>query len=395
MYSLRPALQPYAWGTPGDIPELLGIAPTGGPVAEAWWGDHPVAPARCMVDGVEIGLDRLIAADPDSALGPDLARVYGGRLPFLLKILAVGSPLSIQVHPSARAAAAGFAREEAAAIPIDSPDRTYRDRNHKPELLVALTPMVVLSGFRPASEIRRDVERLEHPEAPGLAALLAAEEGEGEGEAVARFVRRCLGGSDAPGLVAAVVRSASEAGAGGSLLAAAAAASYYPTDGGVLVALAMNRLDLEPGEACFTPDGIVHSYQSGVGLEIMANSDNVVRAGLTPKHIAIDELLAVASTVPSLPTQPHPTRVGGVETFRPGEDEFALSLVRDGNGRFPAAPQIVLVLEGEATVSTEHGGDRRLARGEAAFVPFVDGRLAVAARGLVVVAGCPKPSRRT
>jgi mannose-6-phosphate isomerase len=391
MYSVRPALQPYAWGTPGDIPEFLGLAPQGGPVAEAWWGDHPVAPARCMVDGVEVGLDRLIAADPYSALGPDLARAYEGRLPFLLKVLAIGSPLSIQVHPSVRAAAAGFAREGAAAIPIDSPNRTYRDRNHKPELLVALTPMVVLAGFRPADEIRRDIERLEHPEAPGLAALLAAR-GD-EGKAIASFVRRCLGGADAPGLVAAVVRSASQVGASGSLLAAAAAASRYPTDGGVLVALAMNRLDLEPGEACFTPDGIVHSYQSGVGLEIMANSDNVVRAGLTPKHIEIDELLAVASTVPAPPVRPRANRVGDAETFHESADEFALSLVRKGVGNFPAGPRIALVLEGEATVSTERGGEWRLARGEAAFVPFADGRLTVVAQGLAAVAGCPESSR--
>jgi mannose-6-phosphate isomerase len=345
-----------------------------------------------MVDGVEVGLGRVIEADPDSALGPDLARAYEGRLPFLLKILAIGSPLSIQAHPSARAAAAGFAREDAAGIPIDSSRRIYRDRNHKPELLVALTPMVVLAGFRPAREIRRDIERLEHPDAPLLAALLAAQED--EGEVVARFVRRCLESADAAGLVAAVVRSASEEGAGGSLRAAAAAASYYPTDGGVLVALAMNRLDLEPGGACFTPDGIVHSYQSGVGLEIMANSDNVVRAGLTPKHIDIDELLAVASTVPSLPTQPRPTRVGGAETYPESADEFALSLVREGVGNFPAGPRIVLVLEGEATVSTVREGDRRLSRGEAAFVPFADGRLTVLAQGLAAVAGCPEPSHR-
>ncbi len=390
MYSVRPALQPYAWGTPGDIPELLGLAPTGGPVAEAWWGDHPVAPARCMVDGVEVGLDRVIAADPDSALGPDLTRVYEGRLPFLFKILAIGSPLSIQAHPSVQAAVGGFAREDAAAIPIDSPDRTYRDRNHKPELLVALTPMVVLSGFRPASEIRQDIERLEHPEAPGLAALLAADD---EGEAIANFVRRCLESADAPGLVSAVVRSASQEGASGSLLVAAAAASHYPADGGVLVALAMNLLDLKEGEACFTPDGIVHSYQSGVGLEIMANSDNVVRAGLTPKHVEIDELLAVASTVPVPPVRPRVALVGGAETYAGSADEFTLSLVREGVGNFPAGPRIVLAVDGEATVTTSHGEVQTLARGEAVFVPFADGRLAVSAQGLAAVAGCPEPSR--
>jgi len=392
MYTVRPALQPYAWGTRDDIPALLGMEPTGDPVAEAWWGDHPLAPARCVIDGAEVALDRVIATDPVSALGPDLAEAYEGRLPYLLKILAIRSPLSIQVHPSAREAEAGFAREDATGIPVDSPNRTYRDRNHKPEMLVALTPMVVLMGFRTADEVRRDVERLDHPDAAALASLLA--DHVDEGAAIARYVRRCLGGMDATGFIAALVRSASEPGASGSLRAAGSAASRYPADGGVLVALAMNRLDLEPGEACFTPDGLVHSYQSGVGLEIMANSDNVVRAGLTPKHIDIDELLAVASTVPAAPARQHSTRIDGAETFRSGAEEFILSFVRGGHAAFAPDPRIVLTLEGETRVAVKEGDERVLARGEAVFIPYSDGDLTVASSGLAVIAGCPAPAHR-
>jgi mannose-6-phosphate isomerase len=199
MYTVRPALLPYVWGTSDDIPDLLGLEPTGAPVAEAWWGDHPLAPATCVMDGVEVGLDQVVATDPVSALGPDLAEAYEGRLPYLLKILAIGSPLSIQVHPSVSEAHAGFAREDAAGIPVESPERTYRDRNHKPEMLVALTPMVVLAGFRPAGEIRRDLERLDHPAALELAGLFGARVD--DGLAIARYVRRCLGMTDAQGLV--------------------------------------------------------------------------------------------------------------------------------------------------------------------------------------------------
>ena len=392
MYTVRPALLPYVWGTSDDIPDLLGMEPTGAPVAEAWWGDHPLAPATCVVDGVEAGLDQVVATDPVSALGPDLAEAYEGRLPFLLKILAIGSPLSIQVHPSVSEAQAGFAREDAAGIPVDSPERTYRDRNHKPEMLVALTPMVVLAGFRPAGEIRRDIERLDHPDALELAVLLGDDVG--DGAAIARYVRRCLGMTDAQGLVGALARAASEPGASGTLRVAGAAAALFPAEGGALVALAMNRVDLEPGEACFTPDGLVHSYQSGVGLEIMANSDNVVRAGLTVKHLNVDELLAVASTTPAAPTRPQSITRDGAETFRPGAEEFVLSLLRDGHATFVAAPRIVLAIEGETRLQVSDGDARTLSRGEAAFVPFSDGDLAVTSSGLAVVAGCPEPTRR-
>lgn len=391
MYSVRPALQPYAWGTPGDIPELLGIPPTGGPVAEAWWGDHSVAPASCLVDGVELGLDRLIAADPDSALGPDIARAFAGRLPFLLKILAIGSPLSIQVHPSVRAAAEGFVREEAAGIPRDSPLRTYRDRSHKPEMLVALTPVVVLSGFRAPAETARDLELLDHPDAAGLAAELGT--GGAEDEAIARFVERCLDGAASEGLIAAVVRAASEPGASGSMRAAAAAAAHFPSDGGVLVALAMNRVDLAPGEASFTPGERVHSYQSGVAVEVMANSDNIVRGGLSVKQVDVAEFLAVASTDPCSAAKLDAVRDGGAATFRPGVEEFELSRVSESAASFAPGPRIVLVVEGEASVATRAGGERLLTRGEAAFVPFAGGALEVVASGLTFVAGCPEPSR--
>jgi len=392
MYSVRPALQPYAWGTSDDIPGLLGIPATGGPVAEAWWGDHPVAPARCVVDGAEVGLDRVIAADPDAALGPEVAREFGGRLPFLLKILAIGSPLSIQVHPSARAAAAGFAREQAAGVPLDAPTRTYRDRSHKPEMLVALTPVVVLSGFRAPSETRRDVERLDHSGAAGLAALLAT--GGAVDEAIASYVKRCLDGADAEGLIAAVVRAAREPGSSANMRAAASAADHFPTDGGVLVALAMNCVDLAPGEASFTPGERVHSYQSGVAVEVMANSDNVVRGGLSVKHVDVREFLAIASTVPCAAAKLDAERVGGAATFRPGVREFELSRLSDASASFAPGPRIVLAVEGEARVATPAGGERLLARGEAVFVPFSDGALEVAASGLTFVAGCPEPASR-
>lgn len=392
MYTVRPALQPYAWGTREDIPALLGMEPTGETVAEAWWGDHPVAPATCYVGDEETTLDRVIAGDPVGALGARLARAYDGRLPFLLKVLAIGSPLSIQAHPSAREAVEGYTREEAARVPFDSPSRVYRDKSHKPELLVALTSVVVLAGFRRPQEILADLGRIDHPDVRGLASTLSGESE--ESAAIAAYVRSCLRDIDAGGVVSALVRSAHAPDASGNLLSAAAAAEHYPRDGGVLVALAMNRVELAPGEACFVPDGLVHSYQSGMGLEIMANSDNVVRAGLTPKHIDIDELLAVASTVPAPPAPQHSTRIDGADTFRPGAEEFVLSFVRGDHATFAPDPRIVLALEGETRVGAREGDERILARGEAVFVPHSDGDLTVGSSGLAVVAGCPAFAHR-
>ncbi len=382
MYTVRPALQPYAWGTRDDIPALLGIDPTGGPVAEAWWGTHVDGPAICVVDGVEAPLSEVVAADAAAALGPDTAAAFGGALPYLLKVLAVGGPLSLQVHPSAAMAADGFAREEAAGVPLGHPDRIYRDRSHKPEMVVALTPMVVLAGFRRAADVRRDVAALDHPEAAELARLLDDPD---ESAAIAAFMGRCLRGIDATGLNAALARLAAEPDANANVRAASEAASRFPTDGGVLVALAMNRVDLAPGDACFTPDRMVHSYQSGVGVEIMANSDNVIRAGLTPKHIDIDELLAVASTEPQEPPRPRVATDGAVTTFRPAAEEFALAVVRGGAMEAPPAPRVVLVLEGACEVRVD-GETRELGAGDAVFVPYADGRLAIDADGVAAVA---------
>ena len=336
MYTVRPALQPYAWGTRDDIPALLDIEPTGSPVAEAWWGTHVDGPAMCVVDGVDAPLSEVVASDARAALGPFATETADGALPYLLKVLAVGGPLSLQVHPGAAAAAAGFAREEAEGVPLASPDRVYRDRSHKPELVVAADSRWWCS---PDSATRtrcaRDLAGLDHPEAAELADLLR------DGDhtaALARYLRRCLRGIDARGLDAALVRRAEQPDANPNVAVAAAAAIRFPSDGGVLVALAMNRIDLAPGEACFTPDRVVHSYQSGLGVEIMANSDNVIRAGLTPKHIDIDDLLAIASTEPGPPPRPAIDVAGGVTMFRPPVDEFALLLAREAARRRPRVP---------------------------------------------------------
>ncbi len=396
MLRITPALQHYAWGDLDSIPAMLGVRPSGEPVAEAWWGAHPAAPALVLGnDGPGMTLDAAIDADPVAALGGAAAAEHDGRLPYLLKVLAIAKPLSIQVHPSLAQARAGFAREDAEGIPLDSPDRVYRDRNHKPEMIVAITPMRILAGFRPVAELREDLDVVSDAciSAAALADLgrvVAAADNAIEIADLAVYLRTAFTRmDDAAGVTDAVVAAAEAPGASDSLVAAAGVAEHFRGDGGVLVALAMNAVLLEPGEACFTGDGTVHSYQSGVGLEVMANSDNVVRAGLTPKHVDVDELLAIAHTAPA-PAHRIPAERDGVFARYPAPSRaFGLATVSNGEAGFGAGPRIVLAYEGRASVRVEAGQVAELRQGQAVFVPHSDGDVVVDAEGSAAVVSVP------
>ncbi|MBN2176405.1 MAG: mannose-6-phosphate isomerase, class I [Demequinaceae bacterium] len=384
MYPVRPALQRYGWGSETDLPDLLGFEPDGGPYAEAWWGAHPGGPALAGTAGEAKPLDAVIAQDPEAALGGESLAAFGERLPYLLKVLAIARPLSIQVHPSLDVARAGFAREEEAGIPRDAPDRVFRDDNHKPEMIIALTPMVLLSGFRKPSKVREDIAGIGGPVAERLATLCADDQPDG----LAAFLRGVMADEEAPGLVSDLAFVGARRGASANLAVAAHAASAYPGDRGALVALAMNVVNLEPGEACFTSDGIVHSYQSGVGLEIMANSDNVIRAGLTGKHIDVAALLDVSVTTPGEPFRPAVTRDGRATHYAPPVREFGLAIADGGEAVFGSGPRMVVALEGEAVVRSA-GEALTLPRGGAAFVPDSDGPATVASAGRAAVAFVP------
>lgn len=384
MYPIRPALQRYEWGTPDDLPSLLGIEPDGGPYAEAWWGAHPGGPA--VADTVEgpRPLDEVISDNPAAALGARVLAGQGERLPYLLKVLAIGGPLSIQVHPGLEAAREGFAREERAGIPRDAPERVYRDGNHKPELVVALTPMVLLSGFRPASEVREDLAAVGGPVAERLSSLCRDDDPDG----LAAYLSGVMTDAEAPGLVSDLAFAGAHRGAGPNLAAAARAASRFPGDPGALVTLAMNLVGLEPGEACFTPDGIVHSYQGGVGIEIMANSDNVIRAGLTGKHVDLEAFLEVSRTTASEPERPPASREGHATVYAPSVREFALALVEGGEVGLGSGPRMVVCLDGDASIRTQKES-RSIRRGGAVFVPDADGPAIVGSSGRVAVAQVP------
>ena len=378
MHLITPVLRDYAWGTTGDIAELLGIAPTGAPIAEAWWGTHDTAPSAAQLDDGPHSLRDLIASEPDSCLGPVQHRRWGARLPFLLKLLAIDKPLSIQVHPTLAQARAGFDRENAARAPT----RQFRDPYHKPELVYALTPMTVLAGVRDCDALREDLSTLRTSAADGLAHTLGA----GRLDA---FMRAALALDDGGETLDALAEAGGRSPESSSLRVSADALARFPGDRGAIVALALNVVELAPGDAVYTGAGVLHSYQSGLGIEVMANSDNVVRAGLTPKHVDVSLLLELADTVPSAPERPDLSLEGAAVTLTTPAEEFALTVVTDGAVDVPAGPRIVLVVQGEATVRSDEE-ERGLRRGQAVFVRADEGAAHVVATGTAVVAHLPR-----
>ena len=348
----------YAWGSTTLIAGLEGREPDGRPEAEVWYGDHPACPAR-VDDGSGRTLDAVLA----DAGAP--------ALPYLLKVLATSTSLSIQAHPSRAQAAEGFAREEAAGIPRDAAERTYRDDNHKPEILVALSEVFrALVGLRPLAQTRRLVAVL--GEGQGPAALTARLAGADEAAALRATLSWVLSGeaqAEVDDIVAAL-RTASSDEFAAELSVLRRIAAQFPGDAGIVVALLMNLVELRRGEALFAPAGVLHAYQDGLGVELMAASDNVLRGGLTPKHIDVAELLSIVDTTPGPAPRVAPRPVDGADLFDPGVPDFALRrvVIVAGQSRRVAlaGPTILLVTAGAITLSARTVSIA-LAPGAAAF----------------------------
>lgn len=394
MDRLSNTVRPYAWGSTTAIPELLGTDPTGEPQAEMWMGAHPGAPSRItrpgdtdpgsgsgtgrsVSDHSGTGSDHsgaggrsladVIAADPERELGPAAVAAFGPRLPFLLKLLAAGAPLSLQVHPDLAQAQHGYADEERRGIPVDAPHRTYKDANHKPELICALTPFEGLCGFRRPAEAADLLAALGVDSLKPYVDLLRAR----PEDAALREVLTAILGAD-PDEMSRTVAEAAEAAdrLGGDHAPYAQIAHHYPGDPGVIAAMLLNHVQLQPGEAMFLGAGVPHAYLGGLGVEIMANSDNVLRCGLTPKHIDVPELLRIVrfeATEPGI-LRPEATP-SGEELYETPVDEFRLSRYVLPDGGAPvdltaATPQILL-----CTAGAPRAGEIALGPGESVFVP--------------------------
>jgi mannose-6-phosphate isomerase len=393
---LEPVVQPYAWGSRYAIAEIQGRpAPAPGPEAELWMGAHPASPSGLHRDGRATTLDQVIAADPDRELGPRCTARFGSRLPFLLKILAPDKALSIQVHPDRAQAEAGYRAEaERGAAPGD---RNYTDDWPKPELLCALTRFEALAGFRAAGDILALLAELDVPSLRPVADGLAAAPGP-DGQAAA--LRRILGwpAGQRDGLLAGVLAACARVAAAGGRYAAACAAvlriaTDHPGDLGLVAALLLNYTVLQPAEALYMAAGGLHAYIKGVGVELMANSDNVLRAGLTGKRIDIQELLRLVDPAVPVPVI-HPRELARhVAEYDTPAPEFRLYRVEPAGGEVAlpgAGPRVVLCIEGTATLRAQEGDSVKLGRGESCFVPAADGDVTAGGQGTLFAAasGC-------
>jgi mannose-6-phosphate isomerase len=390
---LQPVIRPYAWGSRTGIAELQGRpVPAAGPEAELWMGAHPSAPSVVVRDGAAVRLDAVIAAAPERELGAGCAARFGGRLPFLLKVLSADKALSIQVHPSREQAEAGFEAENSRGVPIDDPARNYVDDWPKPELLCALTPFEVLAGLRTTHDAagllrELDVERLE----PVVAPLESAAGQEALSQALASILSWPAG--DRPALVADVVTSCTRLAAGSGPYAAACAAAVeiaadHPGDAGVVASLLLRHAVLQPGEAVFMPAGGLHAYLHGTGIELLANSDNVVRAGLTGKHIDVPELLKLLDPAVAVPVL-HADEIGGVKAYGDRVPEFRLfraDLGADTTELPGTGPRIVLCVQGAVVLRASSGDMVKLGRGESAFLAAADGAVSGTGAGQAFVA---------
>jgi mannose-6-phosphate isomerase len=387
LYELENAIRDYAWGSTTAIAHLLGRPESGKPEAELWIGSHPGATSTVRLpDGSKAPLDQMIARDPEHFLGAESVAEFGPLLPFLAKILAASQPLSLQVHPSIEKAKAGFARENAAGIPLDAPNRNYRDENHKPELIFALTPFEALCGFRPAAETREILLRvaasfdLVETEIPPLLLALVEDLAHPDESAGLRkaFERLISGGeevSHATAMVAAVLISGAPLAPDQAALSTVVSLNEkYPGDPGVLISLLLNRISLAPGEAVYLPAGNVHAYLHGLGVEVMACSDNVLRGGLTPKFIDVPELLDNIEFKPAAVPTLTPEITGlGQELYQPPFREFQLQRIELSPGGAPvplaqAGAAVVMVIQGSVYLDSPKG-DLQLGRGGSAFLP--------------------------
>lgn len=381
MQKLNNSLQNYAWGSKTALTELYGIEnPQRLPMAELWMGAHPKSPSTVEVNGEARSLREVIDADKVATLGKAVAERFG-ELPFLFKVLCADQPLSIQVHPSKAAAEEGFARENAAGIPLSAAERNYKDANHEPELVYALTPFQAMNGFRELHEIVSLLEPVAgaHPQ---IAHFL---ENADEANLAKLFATLLSLQDEAKSRAIGVLKSALNAREGEPWQTIKSIATDYPDDSGLFSPLLLNVITLQPGEAMFLFAETPHAYLKGVALEVMANSDNVLRAGLTPKFIDIPELLAnlkfQAKPAATLLTQPQ--RDGETLNFPIPVEDFAFAI----HG-LSAAPQslaqnsaaLLFCIEGQAVIE-KSGQQLVLKPGESCFVAANESPVNVAGTG--------------
>lgn len=409
IFALDNSIRDYAWGSPTAIPQLLGRPPSDRPAAELWLGAHPDAPSRLSDHPGRPALSELIGSDPARLLGARSEAAFGDRLPFLMKLLAADHALSIQVHPTSEQARRGFADEEARGVPRDSPARNYRDDNHKPELLCALSDFEAFCGFRPVPATVALLDALIEAGAEDLGphrAVLARAETDSGGLRAVFTGLLDADPAERRSLIAQVSEAAAKLATAGEFAGPAAgivlAAQDFPGDIGVAVLLLLNHVRLRPGEAIFLAAGSMHAYLRGFGVEILASSDNVLRCGLTPKHIDVPELVAVADFTPLAdPRSPAVLVSPGRTVYPVPVPDFLLSRLEPAAGPVEldgGVPYLLVVTDGHLRVEAgghtgPAGGEgRELAQGESVLIAAGDVPIVVSGSGTAFVATVNLPA---
>lgn len=369
MLLLDNPIQRYVWGRPDGLAQLLGAAPSGGPEAELWVGTHPRG-SSVVAAGPLAGLplSQVVAADPPRWLGERLADAGARELPFLLKALAIGEPLSLQAHPTEAQARVGFAREQSAGVPVDAPHRSYRDRGAKPEVLVSIDDTYALCGFRDPWQAAELLDRLGDAVAP-MTGLLRVSDDPLQ-DAVAWLLQLDPRSGAQVARAASAASNAATDDPGDPWRWVRLLAQRYPDDPTCVAPLLLELVHLEPGDAIHLPAGNLHAYLSGTGIEIMAASDNVLRGGLTPKHVDVAELMHVLRFEAGVPPRPRVRESADRAFYDANEEAFALTRIEPGlDGAWVPVvePSLLLPIGGPASVAA-NGEHLEVGPGQAVLV---------------------------
>ena len=396
---LKNKIQEYAWGSKTFIPELIGEpSPAERPCAEMWMGSHPKASSIALYNDRSISLDKLIAGDPLGSLGSSVAERFSNNLPFLFKILAAEKPLSIQAHPNKEQAETGFVRENREKIGLNAAHRNYRDDNHKPELICALEPLWALKGFREIKDIIELGERIGvPPERLGTDILKNRPDKEGLKEFFINLMK--MEDSKKRCLIEEVIENIKEIKCHDPVFEWIDRLNRgHPGDIGSLSPLFLNVVRLQPMEAMHIPSGELHAYLGGAGLELMANSDNVLRGALTVKHVDLMELLNILDFLPHVPEILKPVEGDeALELIYPvTAEEFMLSVLSINgedsiyNSHWKRSAEIIICIKGEATIKDRDGGDvLEIKKGVSLFIPASVKQYLIRGKAIIYKASVP------
>lgn len=397
IYKLKNIIQDYAWGSPDAIPDLLGYKnEEGKPQAELWMGSHRRGSSSICRGSEEISLSEFIKQDPSAVLGNDIASLYGD-LPFLFKVLAAGSPLSIQVHPDKDQAEKGFARENRMSIPPDAYNRNYKDDNHKPEIICAITPFWAMRGFRTINNILRNFLQADLPSFRGEIEQFSKNP---DSEGLERFFSKIMSleGEKKSSFIKELTEKAKTI---HTDIFDWVLRLYkkYPEDPAIAAPLYLNLVKLEPGEALYLAAGELHAYLDGLGMELMASSDNVLRGGLTPKYIDRDELKSILNFSGADPQVINPfSGQGNISVYSTPSGEFELSrIILNRNSSYEIAfdneVQILFIAEGRVSFSAD-SSTLSAVKGESVFIPHNAGKWLAEGDAVLYRASIPSGAER-